>query len=148
MFTKILLASDGSDGAAKAAAAAAELTRRFGAELTVLHVFSPPAPAIVPFSMGELATDVDPTWIDRLARAAGEQVACRAGEVLQAAGVPYAFRMEPGHPAEVIVRLAETDGFDLVVLGSRGLGGVKEFLLGSVSNRVSHHARCPVLIVH
>ena len=68
--------------------------------------------------------------------------------MLQAAGVPYAFRLETGHPAEVIVRLAETDGFDLVVLGSRGLGGVKEFLLGSVSNRVSHHARCPVLIVH
>ena len=54
----------------------------------------------------------------------------------------------PGHPAETICRIAEEDGHDLIVMGSRGLSGIGSFFLGSVSDKVSHHTPCPVLIVH
>ena len=76
MFTKILLASDGSDGAQKATELAAHIVQRFDAELTVLHVFTPPAPA-APFATGELAAGADPTLTEQWARAAGEAVADR-----------------------------------------------------------------------
>jgi nucleotide-binding universal stress UspA family protein len=57
--------------------------------------------------------------------------------------VAYSARKEVGHPAEVITRIAADEHFDLIVVGSRGLSGFQLVLLGSVS----HHARCPVLIV-
>ena len=56
-------------------------------------------------------------------------------------------RKETGHPADVILCVGEEESCDLIVLGSRGLGEVKRFLLGSVSDAVAHHAYCPVLIV-
>jgi nucleotide-binding universal stress UspA family protein len=52
-----------------------------------------------------------------------------------------------GRPADKIVEAAKEGGFDLIVMGSRGLGGVKEFFLGSVSDRVADEATCPVAIV-
>ena len=55
--------------------------------------------------------------------------------------------MITGRPADKIVELAKEEGFDLIVLGSRGLGNIKEFFLGGVSDRVADEAPCPVLIV-
>jgi nucleotide-binding universal stress UspA family protein len=52
-----------------------------------------------------------------------------------------------GHVAEMILRISDLEGADMIVLGSRGLNAPKEFLLGSVSYNVSHHAKCPVMIV-
>jgi len=91
---------------------------------------------------------VDPALIEQWAQSAGQAVAERTEDVLREAGVSYTFRQEIGHPADRIVRVAEHEKCDLIVIGSRGLSGVKEFLLGSVSSRVSHHAPCAVLIVH
>ncbi len=55
--------------------------------------------------------------------------------------------IKKGHPSKVILDLSESIGVDLVIVGSRGLGGVKEFMLGSVSHSVARHASVPVLIV-
>ena len=52
-----------------------------------------------------------------------------------------------GRPADEIVEFAKIDNFDLIVMGSRGIGGIKEFFLGSVSDRVADQAHCPVLLV-
>lgn len=145
MYSKILLASDGSETALRAAATAAELARRFDASLTVLHVFAIP---LTPVSFaGTPGAEVDPLLLERMAGEVQDAVARRTGRVLEDAGVPYATRQEIGHPAETIVRVALQEGFDLVVLGSRGLSEIRSFLLGSVSDKVSHHAPCPVLIV-
>ena len=56
-------------------------------------------------------------------------------------------KMLKGRAADKIVETANNGGFDLIVIGSRGLGGIKEFFLGSVSDRVADEAKCPVLIV-
>jgi nucleotide-binding universal stress UspA family protein len=56
-------------------------------------------------------------------------------------------KLVEGRPADEIVETAKEGNFDLIVMGSRGLGGIKEFFLGSVSDRVADEAECPVLIV-
>ncbi len=57
-------------------------------------------------------------------------------------------RIVAGHPAETICRIAEDEKHDLIIMGRRGLSGVSSFFLGSVSDKVTHHAVCPVLVVH
>lgn len=145
MFTKILLASDGSERAIRAARTAAALCRKFDAEITVLHVFTV-SPAIAAF-YGVPGIGMTPGQVSVLETEAHNDVLGRTGEALEREGVAYATRREAGHAAEEIVRVAEEEGFDLIVLGSRGMSGVREYLLGSISDRVSHHAPCSVLIV-
>ncbi len=145
MFTKILLASDGSDYALRAARAAAELAKSLGASVTVLHVFTMPTTQMaIPGSPG---VEMEPGALNTYIEQVQDAVAKRTGRVLDEAGVPYTTLLEAGHPAEVIIRIAEDDGYDLIVMGSRGMSEIKSFLLGSVSDKVSHHAHCPVLIV-
>ena len=141
MFTNILLASDGSECAVKAAASAAALAQKFGARLTIVNVFAP-YQSVGPY--GEVIfAEMDNKFIAEMQGRAISQ----AGHVVDETDVPYQCRQVIGHPATQIVRMAEEEGCDLIVLGSRGLSGFKSFLLGSVSDHVTHHAHCPVLIV-
>jgi nucleotide-binding universal stress UspA family protein len=145
MFQKILLASDGSEFALRAAQATAELAKALGSSVTILHVFAMPVMQMaVPGSPG---VDIDPGTVSEYIEQVQDSVARRTGRVLEEAGVAYETLNEVGHPAEAIVRIAEDDGYDLIVMGSRGMTEIKSFLLGSVSDKVSHHAHCPVLIV-
>jgi nucleotide-binding universal stress UspA family protein len=145
MFSKILLASDGSDCALKAAHVAADLATKYGGTVTVLNVFSIPT-SFVPLA-GMPGFEMDPAAVNHYADHVRDAVARRTGKVLEEHGVPYETRQVIGHPAETIVNVAEREHYDLIVVGSRGLSGIKGFLLGSVSDRVAHHAHCPVLIV-
>jgi len=140
MFRKILLPVDGSQGSLKAARVAGEIARRFDSEVTILHVQHLPATGMA----GMVAPD----------RGTAEALEAAAREVLRVAreslGLPEDRLNEKallGHPAEVICRVAEEGDYNLIVMGSRGLSEVRAFFLGSVSDKVSHHAPCPVLIV-
>jgi nucleotide-binding universal stress UspA family protein len=137
---KILLATDGSEEAILAAQTAADLSERTGSELHVVHVGE------IPFTH----------YPDRYGyRALYEEDEKEARELLEAqiekmkgAGVIVAqAHLRLGRADEGIVVLAEELGADLVAMGSRGLGGVKRALMGSVSDSVGRHAHCPVLIV-
>jgi len=145
MFRKILLPVDGSQGSLKAARVAGEIARRFDSEVTILHVQHLPATVLAASGMaGMVAPD----------RGTAEALEAAAREVLRVAreslGLPEDRLNEKallGHPAEVICRVAEEGDYNLIVMGSRGLSEVRAFFLGSVSDKVSHHAPCPVLIV-
>ncbi len=143
MFKHILLCSDGSDNALRAAHAAAEISKKFNGAVTALHVFHIPiVPANVMGAPGMDAGVYPPSEEFQ------NLVAKPTLEILKEAGVEFAGQHEIGYsPADVILRIAEETKPDLIVLGSRGVGAVQRFLLGSVSDRVSHHANCPVLIV-
>ena len=80
-------------------------------------------------------------------RSEAEETLVRAVQSLGRTDLDVETIAEPGDPAEAILRLAEQRGADLVVVGSKGMSGVGRFLLGSVPNKVSHHAPCSVLIV-
>ena len=144
MFTRVLLCSDGSEQSLKAAAVAAELAKRYGSELMVLHVFQVPvAPIAAVGAVGFDAALLQPPNED-----IQESIARSTAAAIEAVGTPFTVRREMGFsPAEVIVRVADEVKADLIVLGSHGSGAVERFLLGSVSDRVTHHAHCAVLIV-
>lgn len=145
MFEKILLCSDGSDTSLRAAEAAAALAKRLCIDLTVLHVAQ--APALMPSSLTMLPASTSPMIIAELLEVDRESARVPTVAVLEEAGVGFNFVETNGDAGDAIVRYAEEGGFDLIVLGSRGLGAFKSFFLGSVSNRVTQHAPCAVLIV-
>ncbi len=145
MYKKILLATDGSDGALKAAETAAQLAKEFGAHVTMLYVSTLPV-ELVPVGL-VTGGGLDPGTVARLSEGIEDAVARRTAKVLDDAGVKFDARHETGHAADHIVRAAAEGGYDLIVLGSHGHGGIARLFLGSTSDRVVHHAHCPVLVV-
>lgn len=126
-----------------AAQAAAELARVQRASLTLLHVSQ------VPRDAGAFpgAPTLPAAAVEQYVRALHEAVIERTRPALDEAGVSFDVIQETGDPVPVIVRTAQAREFDLVVLGSRGLGEEKAARLGSVSDGVAHRALCPVLLV-
>lgn len=145
MFAKVLVASDGSQCALKAVEAAAEIASRFDSKVVALCVDDPAVSTIPYMGPPEAAyvTEASVAAADEELRKALK----RTTAALEKARVRFAARSETGHPVDIIVRVAAEEHADLIVLGSRGLGGFERLLLGSVSDGVLHHAHCPVLIV-
>ncbi|MCS6829509.1 MAG: universal stress protein [Armatimonadota bacterium] len=146
MIQRILLATDGSETALKATRWAAELAKTYNAKVTVLHVVHIPAALAGSTVLPGGATDV--AVVTRLMEQAAEGVITITVPLLEEAGVEYDSRIEYGHTADTIVRVAEEEKADLIVMGSRGLTDASALLLGSVSHKVLHvvHDK-PVLIV-
>lgn len=137
-MNKILVAVDGSASSLHAARLALELARATGARLTVAHSVQPMnLPGELPFV---IAGDVIKAEIAR-----GKELLAKAIKELGATDV-IALELE-GSPAERIAEVAEKDGYDLVVVGSRGLNAIARVFLGSVATRLVHVCKQPVLVV-
>ena len=130
---KLLTAVDGSKYADKALDYAAQLAQHFSANLALVHVEE-----------------------DRLIRIGGPQVVDCIGTVgecilkdaaKKVQGIPFDKMLEYGSPAEIIIKVAKKADVDIIIMGSRGLSSVRRYLLGSVSDDISMHARSSVLIV-
>jgi len=152
--TKVLLATDGSEEASSATEAAVEIAQKTGSELHVVHVYgvAPIYPLYSPETTdpggAELEDPVLEEELEGLSERRAQEVLDAAVEKVQSAGatVAQAHLREGGVPHE-IVALAEDLGVGLVVVGSRGRGGIRRALMGSVSDAVVRHAHCPVLVV-
>jgi nucleotide-binding universal stress UspA family protein len=140
MYSRILVGTDGSETAAEAVRQAAELAGLLGAELLVVHGARTTSGAP---DVGYGVPTVDVEAI----RNAGQEI-LKEAETGAGSGVKVRTMMREGDPAEAILDAAEEEDADLIVVGNRGMRGAKRFLLGSVPNRVAHHASCNVLIVH
>ena len=142
--TKILLATEGSEEAASAARTAADLAQKTGSELHVVLVelstayvgMGPPEIADIPAPEQEELDEEAQSLLDTQVR----QIKADGGTVRRA-------YLRVGRPDVEIVALAEELGAGLIVIGSRGLGGIRRALIGSVSDSVVRHAHCPVLVV-
>ena len=143
MFSKILVALDGSEFSLKALEFAIDIAKKYESQLILAHVVIRQIYAINPPETGILAG----TAIVRELEAEGKAILARGEETVKAQGIPVETRLRQGVPAEELLRAAADEKVDLIVLGSRGLSQVRAFLLGSVSDKVSHHAKCPALIV-
>ncbi len=143
MFSRILVAVDGSAFAEKALKHAVDLTKKYGAKLIILHVILRRFYAVTPSEAGVLATTV---FVKEM-EAEGKEIINKAEAYAKGEGIDYECKLLQGVPAEEIVRTAQSEKVDLIVMGSRGLTEVRAFLLGSVSDKVSHHSKCPTLIV-
>ena len=134
---KMLVCVDGSDYSLAAVKAAAKLAAERGVKkVTLLNVIPTTPTPVGPVPTAALPEDLE-AW----------EIFDRPRELLKQAGVEPLLLLREGDPAEEIVHAAKEGGFDLVVVGHRGLSPVKAFLLGSVSNRVVAHAPCSVLVV-
>jgi nucleotide-binding universal stress UspA family protein len=134
---KILIAYDGSKAADKAYRHALDLAGKYGAELKVLAVASPP----------EFAEDVETEAILENAQEHYEKQFVSLKEQAVAQRVQPRFEITVGHPAEQIIYHAEQDEVDLIVMGHRGKTFLQRWLLGSVTKRVIAYAHCAVLVV-
>lgn len=146
MFQKILVPVDGSDTAWKALKAAAALASRFQGEIRVFTVMEPYN------SLSLFQITLDQNLMDRSNREmkkARLAVLDTAKEKLTEYGFhgKVSYEDGEGNPAELILEKSREDGCDSVVIGSRGLSGITEFLLGSVSSKVSQYAEVPVFVV-
>jgi nucleotide-binding universal stress UspA family protein len=129
---RILVAYDGGEPAQKALRTAMELARPFDARISVVSV--------VPQRAGRAASD---PWDDTEVHAAE---LLEAKQALKDAGFEAELIEPAGDPALSIERIADAGGFDMVVVGSRGLGAIERFLQGSVSEHVATHAHQTVVV--
>lgn len=121
MYRKILVGTDGSKTAAKAVDRAVDVARASGATLTIITAAS---------------------------RDGGEKVVAAESQRHAGSGVTIDTTVVDGEPVGVLIDTARTGGYDLLVMGNRGMTGVTRFLrLGSVPNKLSHHLPCSLLIV-
>ena len=151
--TKILLATDGSEEADLAARTAAELAEKTGSELHMVHVFGitpwyPAYPEGGGFGVGGLEDPMLEEDLQRTSEQRARELLDAEAEKLRSVGgtLAQAHLVDGGAPQE-IVGLAEEIGAGLIVMGSRGGGGIRRALMGSVSDSVVRHAHCPVMVV-
>lgn len=140
MAQTIVVGTDGSGPAERAVREAIDIAARDGAKLHIVTAF--PDPAMFQERIATGATPVDVNLRD-----VAESVVMRHVQEADAKGVEVETHAREGNPAEAILDTANEVKADLIVVGNRGLSGIKRFLLGSVSQKVSEHAHCNVMIV-
>jgi len=143
---KVLVAIDDSQNAQRALEAAVELANRFKAELRITHVVYVP---MFSWSMGIPGSTSAVDQIEEDAENLGKKLLTKAVKFAKsngAADVKEELVTDLTAPAQAIVRIAERTGTDVIVMGTRGNGGFKKLLMGSVANSVLHYAGCSVLV--
>jgi nucleotide-binding universal stress UspA family protein len=144
MFSSIVVGTDGSDTAAQAVRQAVDLAGAVGAKLELVSAYSPVSEQRLSEERRQAPEDLQ--W----AISPREDVDATlesAAEVARGAGVAVDIYPRQGDPADAILDVAEEREADLIIVGNKGMTGAKRFLLGSVPNKVSHHAPCSVLII-
>jgi nucleotide-binding universal stress UspA family protein len=138
-FRKILVPVDFSSHSSHALQTAIELARAFGAKLYLLHCYPINVGAISPYGL------VIPESFDRDIREAATRQLNQLREKVSAQKIEVESEVTPLFPSEAIASTAERIGADLIVMGTRGLSGLKHVMLGSVAERTVRTAPCPVL---
>lgn len=151
-INKILVPVDGSKPSDIAAEYAVDIAKRRKANLIAVHVMHLPAYAFTPTSLEGMPTPAVtpiPVTISREERKMAENYLSRVKEMAERAGVTVKIKIVENRPSTVhaITEIAEKEGCDLIVMGTKGRTGIKRFLLGSVASGVVTYAPCPVLVV-
>ena len=144
MFDSIVVGTDGSETANEAVRQATELAKAVGSSIELVSAYEPVSSARLREEAQQVPKDLE--WmvnpredVDATLKAAAEQIG--------GAGVDVHTHAREGDPADAILDVAEERNSDLIIVGNKGMTGAKRFLLGSVPNKVSHHAPCSVLII-
>jgi nucleotide-binding universal stress UspA family protein len=145
MFASILVGTDGSETAHTALRSAIDLACQVGAALHIVSVYEPASDQRLRLANVQVPADLEWTVNPR-----GDVLALldEAQREAEQAGVkPVETFARQGDAADAILDVAEEQRAELIVVGNKGMTGAKRFLLGSVPNKISHHAPCSVLIV-
>lgn len=145
MFESIIIGTDGSETATTALRQAIDLARELGARLEIVSAYEPVSGARLREEKADTPRDLQ--WaINPHEEVQGVLDDARAEAERDGVKEVETFARQ-GDAADVILDVAEEQGSDLIIVGNRGMTGTKRFLLGSVPNKISHHAPCSVLIV-
>jgi nucleotide-binding universal stress UspA family protein len=144
MFRSIVVGTDGSDTAKVAVSQATDLAKSVGATIDLVSAYEP----VSSQRLREESRDVpqDMAWMVS-PREDVDATLAEAAESIREDNVEVQTFAREGDPADAILDVAEERGADLIIVGNKGMTGAKRFLLGSVPNKVSHHAPCSVLII-
>jgi nucleotide-binding universal stress UspA family protein len=143
--SRILVPVDLMEGSRAIVDYAVQLARPFNASIEVMHAWEPPqyvAPDLLVAAPGWNPQSLEKTALE----AARKELTTLIGALN--AQVPITQRLEVGEPASATLRVAETGGFDLIIMGTHGRRGLPRLLLGSVAQKVIARAHCPVLTLH
>ena len=147
MIKNILIAIDGSVLSNKAIDYGLDLAEKFGASITILNVFQPvllrgmiDQSVFTPGSDAAINKDLL-QFHDKLVTSTVEKAK------MQKPNLSIAGMLKQGDPAQQILDTAKTEGFDTIVMGARGESGIQGLLMGSISDKVSKHAHCTVIVV-
>lgn len=148
LFRRILVPIDGSKSASNALIKALQLAKIHGSDVEILHVMS--VTEDLPTEPEE--TEIPSDWVEeylKQIRAKDEKMLKEAVDMAEKVTLPGKAKSQLllGKPAPTILSEASQGGFDLIVIGDRGLSGLKELVLGSVSHQVVDESKIPVLVV-
>ncbi len=144
MFSSIVVGTDGSSTAQEAVRQAAELAKRLDALMYIVSAYEPVSEGRLREERQQVPEDLQ--WMVN-PREDVEEALREGAEALQDDGLRVETLAREGDPADAILDVAEEKDADLIVVGNKGMTGAKRFLLGSVPNKVSHHAPCSVMII-
>ena len=144
MFGSIVVGTDGSETAGEAVRQATDLAKAVGARIHLVSAFEPVGNQRLREEQTQVRDDMQ--WMVNQ-REDVEATLRTAAERIEEAGVQAETYARQGDPADAILDVAEEQNADLIIVGNKGMTGAKRFLLGSVPNKVSHHAPCSVLII-
>jgi len=144
MFGSIVVGTDGSATASEAVRQTAELAKALGARVHLVSAYEPVGSQRLRQERVEAPDDMH--WMVN-EREDVDATLKQAAEKISEAGIEVETFARQGDPADAILDVAEEQNADLIVVGNKGMTGAKRFLLGSVPNKVSHHAPCSVMII-
>lgn len=140
MFSKILVPVDCSDNSNRALDAALFLSEKLGSKVTVIHVMED-----VPIL--KIASEKVLREILDAYKKENELILSKCSENARKKGLTIDTKLLCGNPGSVILDFCEKEKYDIIVMGSRGMGKFKQLVLGSVSSKVLHHSTSPVMII-
>jgi nucleotide-binding universal stress UspA family protein len=140
MLSKILVPVDGSENSLRALDYAIYLAKKTGANITAMNVIENPPTLYV--ESQKLLNDLLANF-----RAESARILDKCKQIAEKSDVKIETVVGEGDAASNIVGYAQKAGFDTIIIGRRGLGRFKEMVLGSISNKVLHHAKCSVMLV-
>ena len=144
MFGSMVIGTDGSETASEAVRQATDLAKTIGARVHVVSAYEPVGAARLREERQQVPDDVE--WMVN-PREDVDAILREAADAIREQGIEVETHAREGEAADAILDIAEEQGADLIVVGNKGMTGAKRFLLGSVPNKVSHHAPCSVMII-
>ena len=144
MFRSIVVGTDGSDTATRAVSEAIDMAKAIGATLELVSAYAPVPEQRLRAERRDAPADVQ--WSIN-PRQEVEAALTDAADLAREAGVSVNTYARQSDPADAILDVAEEQNAELIIVGNKGMTGAKRFLLGSVPDKISHHAPCSVLII-
>ena len=140
MFSKILVPVDGSNNSYKALEAALVLSEKLGSKISVVNVME--QVPITHIESEKLLSELLEAY-----KKENQEILSKCSDIAHQKGITIKTVLLQGNPAPVILDYSKKENFDLVIMGSRGMGKFKELILGSVSSKIVHHSPCAIMII-